>query len=1047
MLLGIAGYSYSQQTDSPGKNWEAAFLSPPESTKPWVYWYWDNDNISKEGITKDLEAMAQVGIGEALIGNIVGGASSKGKVTVLSEDWWSCMVHAITEAKRLGMKIGVFNCPGWSQSGGPWVKPEQTMRYLVSTELQVTGGQSFAYAFKPPTENFQLVSVQAFPVPAEDNDGVSTKSPVVSSKGMNNAQWLFDGDPNTEVVVPATEQQLEIKLNSVATVRSLQITPGNDPVTADCDLEAINDKGAWQRITHLHIDRSNMDIAVGPMRYGPVVISFPAVKAQTFRLRFTNGKGGKLREIELSGAPRLTAYVEKQLGKMWPYAEVRPDSYTWPATAEPEHKSLVVDPARVIDLSTKVDKSGNLNWAVPAGEWIILYTGMTPTGVTNSPTTTEGSGLEIDKMNKQLAQFHFDAFIGELLKRTPAEDRVALRHVVADSYEKGSENWTDGLGEDFKRTYGYDPYPFLPVLTGRIVASADRSDRFLWDLRRLVADRIASNYVGGLRERCQQNGLRLWLENYGHWGFPGEFLSYGGASDDLGGEFWYGVPSLGPVEVRCASSAGHTYGKKVVSAEAFTSGLSFTQMPRNLKTRGDWAWSEGINHFVMHVYIHQPDDRKPGMSAWFGTDFNRNNTWFTQSKTYFDYIRRSCALLQQGHTVADVAYFIGEDAPKMTGDKDPALPPGYNYDFINAEMLAKARVVNDRIVLASGASYAVLVLPPKETMRPEILKKIVALVADGACVLGNAPAHSPSGRDYPFCDTRVQALAKELWGFKMVGKGHVFTGIGLKKVLRQIGVAEDCVLGKDFLYTHRQEGNAHCYFVSNQLDIARKDTMAFRVTGLQPELWDAVTGQIKALPNYAISNGKTVIPLEFGPGDSWFIIFRNKATVADGKENFEQFQPVQAVEGNWTVDFNPGYAKPFQATFARLTDWSQHDDPQIKYYSGTATYSSTFTCDDKKDSSLYLDLGQVEGLATVRLNGKEYPTLWRYPYRVNISNQLQPGENELEVTVVNCWWNRLVGDAQPGAKPVTWTAFTNWHADSKLQPAGLLGPVNILTAK
>ena len=264
-------------------------------------------------------------------------------------------------------------------------------------------------------------------------------------------------------------------------------------------------------------------------------------------------------------------------------------------------KSLMIDPDQVVDLSSYIDNMGVLKWDVPDGEWIILYTGMVPTGVKNSPTTPEGSGLEIDKMNKELAKFHFDSYIGELLNRLPADERKGLRHVVADSYEKGSENWTEGFAEDFKLTYGYDPHPWLPVLTGRIVDNADRSERFLWDMRRLIADRIASNYVGGLRERCEEYGLRLWLENYGHWGFPGEFLNYGGASHELGGEFWLSVPDRGKVEVRCASSAGHIYNKRVISAEAFTSHWSFTQMPRDLKIKGDRSWCAGIYHYVMHV--------------------------------------------------------------------------------------------------------------------------------------------------------------------------------------------------------------------------------------------------------------------------------------------------------------------------------------------------------------------------------------------------------------------------------------------------------------
>lgn len=1056
-LLGLNCKISSQEMSPAKEKWEQAFSNPPESTKPYVYWYWDNGNISKEGITRDLEAMAEIGIGEAMISNVIGRSAPDGKVSIFSEEWWDCMVHAVCEAGRLGIKIGVFNCPGWSQSGGPWVQPEQAMRYLVSREMRVEGNRLFQYSFQGGDEKFQPVSVQAFPAPAEDDDRISTKSPVVSSDGISFPGLLFDGDTATITTLPKSTTQIEIKLSQPVTIRSFQLIPAGE-ITTECELEARKEDGGWQSVTRFKIDRGKTDVAVGPMRFGPVSVNFPARKASEFRITFAKGTGGKLSEIELSGAARLTSYVEKQLGKMSPDWEVAADTYHWPASVEAESPSLVVNPSQVIDLSSQIDSNGMLKWQVPAGKWIILYTGMLPTGTMNSPTRPEGIGLEIDKMNKELAQFHFDSYIGKLLERIPADRRNALRHVVADSYEKGPENWTDGFAEDFIRTYGYDPYPWLPVLTGRIVESADRSERFLWDMRRLIADRIASEYVGGLRERCEENGLRLWIENYGHWGFPGEFLNYGGASHDLGGEFWLSVPTRGSVEVRCAASAGHIYGKKSISAEAFTSHWSFSQMPRDLKLRGDWAWCEGINHFVLHVYLHQPDERKPGISAWFGTDFNRHGTWFSSSKSYIDYIRRSCALLQSGNPVADVAYFIGEDVPKMTGDREPALPRGYDYDFINAEVLLKdASVADGRIVLSSGVSYAVLVLPPQTTMRPEMLEKIAALVKDGACIVGNPPECSPSGQNYPECDSQVETLARQMWGTapepvgeRFYGKGHIFSGMNLQDVLRKMEIAEDCLLPDSMLYTHRQEGNAHLYFVSNQKKGGRKATIAFRVTGLQPELWNPVTGVMRKLTDYEFADGKTFIPLEFGPEESWFVVFREEAKLSSEekyssseKKNFPACKPIQTIEGNWTVNFTPVYAEPFQRTFSQLTDWSCDEDPQVKYYSGKATYSISFNYNGNESTHRYLNLGKVEGIATVRLNGYEYPALWCYPYRIDISKALRSGTNRLEIEVVNCWWNRLVGDKQPETTPVTWTSFTGWNAHSPLLPSGLLGPVEI----
>ncbi len=473
----------------------------------------------------------------------------------------------------------------------------------------------------------------------------------------------------------------------------------------------------------------------------------------------------------------------------------------------------------------------------------------------------------------------------------PKADRKAFKHVVADSYEMGSQNWTDGFNDLFRQRYGYDPRPWLPVLTGRLVGSADQSDRFLWDLRRLVADHVAFDYVGGLREACQRHGLRLWLENYGHWGYPAEFLQYGGQSDEVSGEFW-ATGDLGSIELRCASSAAHIYGKPIVHAEAFTSGVLFESTPWSLKRRGDWALTEGINHWVLHVYIHQPwDDRRPGVNAWFSTEFNRHNTWFEQGREWIDYYRRCDFLLQQGRPVADVAYFIGEDAPKMTGIRKPALPAGYNFDYINAEVIEqRLRVKNGRFVLPDGMSYRLLVLPELDSMRPELLKKIRDLVKAGGTILGPPPSRSPSLKDYPECDARVKRLAAELWRQEeqaavstssrtthhATGKGRVFRASELQPVLDELGVVPDFAGPdpKQILWTHRSSKEAEIYFISNQGEQAASIAPVFRVTGKAPELWDAVSGRMVKAAAFEPAAGGTRVPLELGPRGSVFVVFR-----------------------------------------------------------------------------------------------------------------------------------------------------------------------------
>lgn len=305
---------------------------------------------------------------------------------------------------------------------------------------------------------------------------------------------------------------------------------------------------------------------------------------------------------------------------------------------------------------------------VPAGEWAILRTGMASTGVTNSPAAPEATGLEIDKMNREHVRTHFDAFIGKILERIPEADRRSFKVVVQDSYETGGQNFTDDFIARFEKCYGYDPVPFLPVFEGVVVGSAETSERFLWDVRRMVADAVSYEYVGGMREVCHEHGLTTWLENYGHWGFPGEFLQYGGQSDDVAGEFW-SEGELGDIENRAASSCAHIYGKSRVYAESFTcAGAAFSRYPANMKQRCDRFFAEGINSTLLTLFISQLDDgRLPGVNAAYGNEFNRNNTWYPQLNTFIEYLRRCNFMLQQGLNIADVAYFVGEDAPKMTG--------------------------------------------------------------------------------------------------------------------------------------------------------------------------------------------------------------------------------------------------------------------------------------------------------------------------------------------------------------------------------------------
>jgi len=1050
------------------------FKNPSESAKPWVYWYWLNSCISKEGISKDLEAMNEIGIGEALIGTVRYRAIGLGNVPVLSEEWWDCTAYALRKADSLGMKVGMFNCPGWSEAGGPWVTPERAMRYLATSEYTVKGPKhitfkfpdqdrqnfeqnlmSDAYVYDKSKVKFQQVAVLAFPKPASDDASVNQNiSSVISYPSIGNIRDLFDGNSNTKVNFAGDTLTILLELNKAQIVRNIQLLPVDISMDATCKLQYMEENGNWKSIMNRKIERQNVNLLTGCLPFSPIANGFDAVNSKKFRIVIVNRSKtvapqafGCLSEIELSGAPRLSFYPEKQLNKVSPFDTDIPKGI--------ENKELVIDKHQIVNITANVDKDGVLVWNVPEGEWIIQRTGLMPTGTHNHPTADEGRGFEVDKMNKEYIQAHFDSYIGELLRRIPPKNREALKHIVVDSYEQGPENWTEGFEDEFVKTYGYSPLKWMPVLRGRIVESTAQSERFLWDMRRLIADMVATNFSGTLQQRCKDNGLRLWQENYGSWGFPSEFLLYGKATDDISGEFWYNRSSPAGskvAECRSASSAANIYGKQIVSAESFTSTDQHKNMPRDMKRKGDLAFAQGINHIVMHVYIHQPDERKPGMNAWYGTDFNRNSTWFAQSKSYMDYFKRATTLLQQGKRVTDVAYYIGEDVPIVGGVQNVKIPSGFDFDYVNADViLNNSTVENGMLVLQSGAKYRALVLPDAKSMRPELLARIEQLVMDGVTVLGNKPLYSPSLRNYPDCDTMVDRLASKMWEgldgktkvYKNYGKGRIFCGVDLDDVFSRMNLVPDVSMPDDYVFTHRRTEQADIFFVSNQLERARKDTLGFRITDKYPELFDAVTGDIRPLPEYKVKGEMMNIPLEFEPSGSWFIVFRNQKKLSIKGKNFYPMSPIQEVNGTWNVSFKPKLGMPEQTEFATLSDWTTSSNPSIKYYSGTATYKNKFQFSGNVSQTYYINLGRVETLAKVRLNGIDLGTLWCYPYSVNLSNALKKGENVLEVDVTNPWWNRLIGDKQANAKQYTWTAYSNWNAKDPLLPAGLLGPVTI----
>jgi hypothetical protein len=1005
-------------TDTFAQVLESGFVNPPDSIQTSIYWYWISDQISEEGVIKDLQSMKAAGINRAFIGNI-GLKQGVGKVKFGTEEWWSVLHTALKTATELGIDIGIFNSPGWSQSGGPWVKPEQAMRYLASTSTLISGGHKTNILLEKPVGDFEDVKVIAYPLIEEKKIRLTSSTPKISSE--------------KEIILDFTAIE-------PFTLRSLKIYASqsiNNPAKIQ-----VKENGEYKTLAEFQIDRYNAALRVGFDPYAPIVVSVAAVTAQNFRLVISNMDSiNWLKDVELSSVPAIERYPEKTLTKMHQSSLLHGNEYQWREQPVVDNQTLVVDPAKVIDISEHLS-GDRLVWDTPEGDWVILRTGMLPTGITNAPVNPEARGLETDKMSKKHIEAHFDAYMGEILKRIPIEDRKSWKVVVADSYEVGGQNFTDDFLAAFKTRYKYNPLPYLPAYFGTVVQSEEASNRFLWDLRRLIADKIAYDYVGGLRDVSHKHGLTTWLENYGHWGFPGEFLQYGGQSDEIGGEFW--TVGEGDIENRAASSSAHIYGKTKVSSESFTSrGPAFSRYPAMLKQRGDRFFSEGINNSVLHVYISQPyEDKEYGVNAWFGVEFNRKNTWFPHFDLFITYLKRVNFMLQQGLNVADVAYFIGEDAPKMTGITNPELPKGYQFDFINAEVIEKYLTVkNGLLTLPHGTQYKILVLPPLETMRPELLRKIKQLIEDGAVVLGSSPKRSPSLENYPETDKQVQVLAASLWsnirqGEKQakIGKGLLIDGMDMQEALNTVQYAPDCRIAMEYpvLYGHRNKGNTDIYFLTNQSENDIAFFPEFRVKGKQPELWNPVSGKIRKLPAFSQTATGTVVPIKLAPNESAFIVFRSKARSGNSGNvavNYPTPKLLVELSNSWKVTFDKEKRGPeAPITMNQLKDLSTFEDFNIKHYSGTIIYENSFHLDKTPHGALYLTLTDLSAMAKIKINGEYAGGIWTPPYSLDISAYTKKGDNTVSIEVTTTLANRLIGDQ---------------HSESPLQKSGLTGPVKL----
>jgi len=837
----------------------AGFQSPPASARPRTWWHWVSGNVSSEGITADLLAMKEIGLGGCQLFT-VDQSAVKGPVKFMSPEWRGFVKQALGEADKLGLEMSIEGCDGWSESGGPWIQPEQGMQHVVWTEKSVAGGGKISLDLPSPPATrgfYQDIALLAFPM--LKGDDLPRPAKLTASVAGLDTDKLIDGSADTGI---------EIKLPRNSPLRFDMVY--DQPVT--CGSLTISGDNALTKVSgELEFSTNGVDFTpAGEITLGGVS-AFAPITGTHFRLNFPKVNATELRLAEIS----LTGLRFEQM----PARTGMQPKMNIPFTTGELPADEVIDPATIVDLTGKTE------WDAPAGRWTIIRVGHTGTGATTHPSTTPG--LECDKLSRAAVRYHFEQMFGPVFADSPAAAGRALRYILLDSWECGCANWTPLMPQEFFKRRGYELTRWLPVFTGRAVQGQDPTEKFLWDFRRTIADLLAENHYGVAQEFAREHHMGLYAEAPGI-GLPtvSDNLACKGHTDIPMGEFWVNRSAEDNIDdPKEAASAAHIYGKPVVATESFTStanAASWSNDPYSLKRLGDQEFCLGVNRFIFHRYAHQPwNDRQPGMSMGpWGINFERSNTWWKQGSAWIDYLSRCQYLLQQGRFVADLLYFYGEGASAGVMHKNlkPAVPAGFDYDVCNAEILLnQAAVENGEIVLQSGMRYRVLVLPATDRMTLALLNKIQSLVRDGATVYGPKPAKSPSLAD---SDEAVQNLAAEVWGdddgthatSHKYGQGRVLFGEPLAAALPS--APDFSASQSEMKYIHRHDGEREIYFVSNQQKAARTVDCTFRVSGKIPELWHPDTGQTEMLALYQQADGCTTVPISFDPVGSVFVIFR-----------------------------------------------------------------------------------------------------------------------------------------------------------------------------
>lgn len=1059
------------------------FANPPDSAKPMTWMHIMNGNISKEGLTKDLQLLSDAGVGGALVFSVKTAiVIPQGTITFNSQEWRDMLVHGVKESDRLGLKFGIHNCDGWSSSGGPWVTLEESMKKLVWSETVVSGGPVSVELPEPVSSDgfYRDIAVIAYPASQKEFDATNNRLTISCSAGENGVASICDSDLKTKSNVTWIQFEYEKPFPARSIYVEQQARPDMKPT-----LLTSNDGKTYRKVVDLH---SGSPIATYVRAYDA---SFPEVNERFFRIEFEK--------------PSEVSYVS-----LVPYG--RAPGWMGLSAMDGSHDDLTkakIDGNEFIPLkkilvlnSDSVLSDNQFRKKLPSGIWRIMRFGYTTTGAQNGPATDAGTGLECDKLNAKALDKHFAAYVGKVAEESGSLAGKSFRFAEIDSYERGYQNWTDGFGEIFKKKKGYDLLPFLPLMAGQLIENTNTSDAVYADFYGFVTSLMKENYYHRFQQLCNQYGMISYVEPYGDG--PINSLDAGGVCDIPMGEFWMN----GRYNVDAAVSAAHTYGKPVVSAESFTSveTPNWKGHPFEFKIFGDKAWALGINEFMFHRYAHQANTNVvPGMTmAQIGSNIDGTQTWWLNAgKAWMKYIQRGSYILRQGIPVSDVLVYVGEKSrQEIPSRQEIGLPNGYNFDRCNTEVLInRIQVQNSKLVLPEGTTYSMLMLYNCDQLSVRTLKRLGELAKAGVKIIGLKPVAPLGYLERTNQRDNFSSLVNQIWQRKNIIEVSSWTDA--TQITPDLTVEE--VPNLDFI--HRKIGEDDLYFVHNIETEAKTFHCSFRVTDRIPELWYADTGKREQLTQFTQANGRTNFAIELDPAGSVFVVFRastqnfdpvNKITPSsarvllsnDGNMELLAYKPGEytvdfksgkqkrinvpafdkpiSLDSDWRVEFDGlGIQKPNVLDFKTLTDWKDFSRNDIRYFSGTAIYRKKIDIPASylnNETRVILDLGQVEIAAEVFVNQKPAGIAWKPPYVLNVTDLLKSGANEIEIRVTNLWSNRLIGDEQfednsgyaigkpmpkwysdnkpmPKSQRVTFTTYNFYKKDHTLLSSGLLGPV------